>query len=76
MKINGLIKNPKWKDFYKHDDKNINCKHCKYQTAENSIPKKDFQTATVDKNKKISMRIVKEVTIVRGSDEDIIGFNF
>tara|TARA_R110000803_G_C11903075_1_gene312337 strand:+ start:389 stop:640 length:252 start_codon:yes stop_codon:yes gene_type:complete len=80
MKVNGLIKSPKWKEFFKHDSKNINCVHCKYQKAEDSIPKKDF-TIKIRKNITKSKPdgdivdlVIKELKIVRGSDEDIIGF--
>ena len=43
MKLNKEIKNPKWKLYFKHEPNNIDCKHCKYQKAEDSIPTEDFE---------------------------------
>ena len=42
MKLNNEIKNPKWKNFFQHDANDIDCKHCKFQRAADSIPKEDF----------------------------------
>ena len=81
MKINNMINNPKWKKFFKHNSKNINCQHCKYEKAIDSIPKVDFiikvrnnpmsKTDFSTKNRTIS-----EVTLIIGSHDDIIGWKF
>ena len=42
MNITNEILNPKWKLYFKHEPNNIDCKHCKYQKAEDSTPTEDF----------------------------------
>jgi len=81
MKVNGLINNPKWKRFSctcKGKELSL-CSICKYEIAEKSIPSKDFKVNNdiMDKNGKVTKkqtRIVKEVTLVNGSHDDVIGF--
>jgi|TARA_R110000787_G_scaffold209412_1_gene319437 hypothetical protein len=81
MHVKGLIDQPKWKKHFPCDEK-IDCIHCKYQKAEDSIPKSDFKINYRVKDKKgndtgvIKSRTVSKVTIVRGSHEDVIGFNY
>ena len=89
MKINGLIKKPRWYDIKcccgievmdKHPIKE--CLHCKFEQCEKSLPRKDFKVNDdiIDKNEKVikkQTRTVKEITIVRGDKyQDIIGWNF
>jgi hypothetical protein len=81
IKINGLLISPKWKKSIPHDNKSIECIHCKYQKAEDSIPRKEFKINIPIINKLgkeigVSVKTVKEVTIVRGSHDDIIGWKF
>ena len=51
MKVLNKINNPRWKKFIKHEEKNIDCLHCKYEKAEASIPDQDMpsQWASFDK---------------------------
>ena len=88
MKINGTIEKPRWYDIKcncNHDSVETeypiaDCKHCKFQEAEDSLPKEDYtiqapilddegnQTGTKE-------QLVNEITIVRGTKyEDIIGW--
>lgn len=91
MKINGLIKKPRWYDIpCKCDHSNIEkcypiseCIHCKCEECEKSLPKKDFKIkeSIIDKDGndtgKTKTRTIKEITIVRGSKyEDIMGWTF
>ena len=76
MKVKGLLLDDKiaWKKFDSSSEKFL-----KYQKAEDSIPKKDFKinVPITDKNgitKSIESKTIKEITIVRGSDDDVIGF--
>jgi len=78
MKVIGLLPNEKilWKKFDSSSEKFL-----KYQKAEDSIPKKDFKinVPIVDKNgitKSIESKTIKEIIIVRGSDDDVIGWTF
>ena len=83
MKVNNLISNPKWKKVLvcTCKEKIDLCLHCKYSKALESIPTKDFkiEEPSFDKNGKIIKtvtRTVKEITIVNGSHDDVIGWNF
>lgn len=83
MKVNGLIDNPKWKKILvcTCEGKIDLCNFCKYTKAEKSIPSKDFkiQQSIFDKNGKIIKTVsktIKEVTIVRGSHEDVIAWSW
>jgi len=77
MKVKGLRLDEKilWKKFNSSSEKFL-----KYQKAEDSIPKKDFKIKIPlqDKNGhptgKTETRTVKEITIVRGSDDDVQGW--
>ena len=84
MKVNGLIDNPKWKNFActcKGKELDL-CLHCRYEIAENSIPSKDFkiQEHTFDKNGKITKtitRTIKEIEVKNGSvHQNVIGWQF
>ena len=56
------------------------CKVCRYKMAEESIPKKDFivKQAEFDKKGKPTGKTIDkkitQITIVRGSDDDVIGW--
>ena len=64
MKLNKEIKNPKWKNFFKHDANNIDCKHCKFQKAEDSIPQEDFEIKETDpETNETTTRIISEITL-------------
>jgi len=83
LKINNLEKNPKWKKVLvcTCEGKLDLCLHCKYSNALESIPSKDFKVSNdvMDKNGKVikkQTRIVKEITIVKGSHDDVIGWIF
>jgi len=84
MKVNNLIKGiPKWKKVLVCTCKGkIDlCLHCKYSKALESVPTKDFkiQEHTFDKNGKITKtttRTIKEIELVIGSHQDVIGWNF
>lgn len=78
MKVKGLLSNEKivWKKLNPNS-----IKYLKYQKAEDSIPKKDFKinVPITDKNgitKSIESKTIKEITIVRGSDDDVIGWTY
>lgn len=83
LKINGLIDKPLWKNMKcvcsktKDDIENkfpiIDCKTCKFQAQENSMPKESFISQD-SKGKDVE---IKTITIVRGNRyEDIIGWTF
>lgn len=90
MKINGLIKKPRWYNIPcccgievidKHPIKE--CLHCKFEQCEKSMPKKDFKVKEDihDKNGQVTKTItktVKEITIVRGGNkyQDIVGWSW
>jgi len=57
-----------------HDLKS--CKHCKYQHRESLVPRESFtvQEPVHDKNMKIikyETRTINEITVIRGSDDDL-----
>jgi len=81
MKVNGLVDNPKWKKVLVCTCKGkIDlCLHCKYSKALESVPKENFKVNddVLDKNGKVTKkqtRLVKEITILKGSHDDVIGF--
>ena len=91
MKLIGSIKKPRWYDIpcccikgnIEKSHPIEDCKHCKFQQAEESLPKKDFKISDniidikTGKIIKKQTRIVKEVTIVRGSVyQDVIGWSY
>ncbi len=68
------LDNPRWKEFIKHEPNNIDCQHCKYANAENSIPKKEFTVMEQDENDVLKSRVVKEIKIKYGSHDDVEGW--
>lgn len=48
-----------------------NCKRCKYEKQENSIPRETFEV--IQDGKKVQ---VEKIKIVRGKDEDVIGWSW
>lgn len=73
LKINDKGKKPdseaKWKKL-KHDGTNLDCLHCKYTTAEESIPTEEFESHYPDG----STKTIKEIKVVRGKHDDAIGW--
>ena len=68
LKVNDDNKNQKWK---------LNKNKDKCQIAEDSIPKKEFTIMQMDqKTGKKSSKIIKEITVIRGTDGDCIGWTF
>jgi hypothetical protein len=90
MKINGLKKKALWENIkcccikgdIEHTYPLSECKHCKFTECWQSVPKKDFTVnddiidIKTGKVTKKQTRIVKEITLVRGSFEDVIGWTF
>jgi hypothetical protein len=57
------------------------CLHCKYEICENSMPRESFKVnkAIINKDGKqtgIIVKEIKEITIVRGSHDDIQGWTW
>ena len=50
------------------------CLHCKYTICEKSMPRESYKVNTQDKKGKPMVSEVKEITIVRGSHDDIVGW--
>lgn len=74
MKLINEIKDPKWKKYFKHNDK-IDCKHCKFQKAEDSIPREDFEFTTTDqKTKEKTTVTVSQITLDYDDYECIRGW--
>tara|TARA_R110000737_G_C14347009_1_gene444404 strand:+ start:64 stop:342 length:279 start_codon:yes stop_codon:yes gene_type:complete len=90
LKINGLMDSPLWYKMKCSCKKGVVmeshpvkiCLHCKYEICENSMPRNNFkvQDNILDKNGKptgkTTPREIKEITIVRGSHDDITGWIF
>jgi hypothetical protein len=88
MKINGLIKKARWEHISCCCGKEVKdsfpikeCLHCKFTECWKSVPQKDFKVNDdiIDKNGKVTKKqtkTVKEITLVRGSFEDVIGWKF
>lgn len=89
MKINNSLDVALWEKIPCHCKKDdiekcyplINCEHCRCQQCWESVPKEDFKVnePIIDKNGKtkgIQKRTVKEITLVRGKIEDVIGWQF
>ena len=76
MKILNEIKNPRWKKFFKCEPNNIDCIHCKYTEQEKSIPKTDFQHISIDEDGNKKQITIKEITLVYGKHEDVVGWKF
>ncbi len=49
-----------------------NCRHCKYKDCEDSVPREPF-TQKDDKGKEI---LITQITIDRGSDDEVRGWYF
>lgn len=91
MKINGLIKHPRWYDIPCKCNHNsveteypiTECLHCKFQECEDSMPREDFtiNEPDLDENgnslETTHSKTISEINIVRGSKyQDIIGWTF
>ena len=89
MKINGLKKHALWENIkccciqgdIEHSYPLLKCDSCKFTECWQSVPQKDFKINDdkYDKSGKVikkQTRIVKEITLVRGSFDDIIGWEF
>jgi hypothetical protein len=88
LKVNNLPSNPHWKKVLSctcHGKELELCQHCKYSACEKSIPSNDFKVKEIKKSidkktGKIAMvetsRTVKEITIVKGKHDDVIGWFF
>ena len=85
LKINGLVNTPRWKNIscccVKGDIENSypisDCKHCKFQECEDSLPKENFTVNEYNNKGKKTVREVQEITIVRGKRfEDIQGWTW
>jgi len=87
MKINGLKKVALWENIKCCCTKGditksyplIKCDSCKFTECWKSVPQKDFTVNDdkIDKDGKLikkQTRTVKEITLVRGQLEDIIGW--
>ena len=87
MKINGLKEKALWEDIpccctkgdIIHSYPLSKCDHCKFSECWESVPKKDFKVNDYVRDKsgkitKIQTKTVKEITLVRGSLEDVIGW--
>jgi hypothetical protein len=78
LEIIGLIKQPKWKLLSRcvcNGQKDfIKCKFCKYQDCEDSLPRKPYEISVGVGTKNKHRVLVTKITIVRGSDGDIMGW--
>ena len=89
MKINNSLDHARWESIPCGCGKDVmdsfpikDCLHCKFDQAWQSVPQKNFETNDdlLDEDGTIiskRTRVVKEVTLVRGSKyEDVIGWTF
>jgi len=89
MKINGLKKKALWENIQccciegdiEHSYPLSECKHCKFMEAWKSVPQKDFKVNNDirDKNGNVTKKqtkTIKEITLVRGSFEDVVGWTW
>ena len=88
MKINGLIKKARWENIPCYCGTEVmdsypikECLHCKFDQCWKSVPQKDFTVNDdiIDKNGKVTKKqtkTVKEITLVRGSFEDVVGWTW
>lgn len=75
MKLINERKNPKWKKYFKHKENDIDCKHCRFQKADDSIPRKDFKFTTIDKKTKKKTTVnVSQVTLDYDDNDCIKGW--
>jgi len=84
MKVNNLVKDPKWKKIISctcHGKELDLCLHCRYSRAEQSIPTENFKVNDDirDKNGKVTKkqtRTINEITLKIGSRDDVIGWEW
>ena len=92
LKINNKIDSPRWKSIpctCKHDKDHIEldypfkeCLHCRYEICENSCPTESFSVTDqiLDKDNKptgeTKQREIKEITLVYGRHDDLMGWTF
>mgnify|MGYP003646544968 FL=1 len=89
MKINNSLDVAKWESIpccctkgdITHSYPLTKCDHCKFSECWQSVPKKDFKVNDdiIDKNGKVTKKqtkTVKEITLVRGSVEDVVGWTW
>tara|TARA_R110000796_G_scaffold220197_1_gene336325 strand:+ start:610 stop:879 length:270 start_codon:yes stop_codon:yes gene_type:complete len=89
LKINNSLDHARWESIPCGCGKDVmdsfpikDCLHCKFDQAWQSVPQKNFETNDdlLDEDGTIiakRTRVVKEVTLVRGSKyEDVIGWTF
>jgi len=74
LNVINFISNPKWKEFIKHEPNNIDCLHCKYQKAEDSIPKEDFTVNKFDEEGNSTPLTISEITLDYGEHENVKGW--
>ena len=77
MNITNEIENPKWKEFFKHEPNNIDCKHCKFQNAEDSTPRENFEVKETDpETDETTTRTISEITIDYDDYECVRGWTW
>lgn len=77
MNITNEIQDPKWKHFFKHEPNNIDCKHCKFQNAEDSIPREDFEFKETDpETNETTTRTISEITLDYDDYECVRGWSW
>ena len=91
LTIHNKIDNPLWKSIpchcshdgnVEHDYPLIECLHCSYEICENSCPTESFiiNEQILDKDNKptgeTKQREIKEITLVNGKHDDLIGWTF
>jgi hypothetical protein len=88
MKINGLIKKARWESIPCECGTDIinsfpikDCLHCKFDQCWKSVPQDNFKVNDdiIDKNGKVTKKqtkTVKEITLVRGTFEDVVGWKW
>lgn len=79
--LDPLKDKPKIYQEFKHDhatpEKKAECNRCKFDTAENSIPKKQFKVKSSKKDGTPGIDLtVNKISIVRGRYGDCIGWLF
>ena len=75
MKINNLKTNHEWENL--PCEKNPNCFHCKCKKSFESIPKNDFKFNEKDpETDTITERVIKEITLVYGAKDEVLGWSF
>jgi hypothetical protein len=75
LNITNEIENPKWKNFFKHDANDIDCKHCKFKKAEDSIPREDFQQNTTNpETNEVTTKTITEITLDYDDNDCVRGW--